>query len=272
MSTLTEHLGDLHSVEDLDEAIAEWIDEKFHQGATLNLVADALSGLHYFMPFTKKKLPHSWKLFGIWRRHEVPARAAPLPEDLLWAMIGYSLSQQDFVLASLLGLGFHCFLRTGELLAVRPCDILLNSNGGIVTLPVSKGGSRRDIQESVTIFDPTLILILLELLELKKSLNLYKVPIWTASGTAFRNAFYKLCGTFHVSHLNFRCYSLRRGGATAFFAECGLMEKTLLRGRWQSVSVARLYLCDALSQLPNLVASPATKALVAKYRAFFSRP
>ena len=45
---------------------------------------------------------------------------------------------------------------------------------------------------------------------------------------------------FQVEHLRFRGYSLRRGGATAFFGRTGIMEKTLLRGRWASVSVARV--------------------------------
>lgn len=272
VSTLVKIIGDPRSIEDLDETIAEWIEQKFHQGATLNLVADALSGIHYFMPFTKKRLPHSWKLFGIWRRHEIPSRAPPLPEDLLWAMVGRCLELGDFSMASLLGLGFHCFLRTGEILSIRPCDLLLGPKNGIVTLPRSKGGVRHNTHESVTIVDPVLLLVLHEMLALKAAQRLTKVSIWTGSGSSFRNAFYKLCDYFQVRHLDFRCYSLRRGGATAFFASCGLMEQTLLRGRWQSVSVARLYLCEALSLLPKLVASPATAALIRQHRAFFSTP
>ena len=75
---------------------------------------------------------------------------------------------------------------------------------------------------------------------------------------------------FKVEHLGFRGYSLSRGGATAFLAETGLMEATLVRGRLASVNVARLCLCDALAQLPSLVATPTTRKLVSSYRAFWS--
>lgn len=250
--------------------VSDWIEEVFTMGAPINLVADALSGLHCFMPSTKKRLPTSWKLFATWRRFEVPSRAPPLTQDLLWAMVSRCLQMADFEMASLLALSFHCFLRTGEALAVRPCDLLLGKDSGIVTLPVSKGKTRHKLSESVTIFDVTVVDILHELYALKKAQGMMKVPIWTKSGTAFRTSFYSLCSFFHVEHLGFRCYSLRRGGATSYFKDCGLMEKTLLRGRWASIAVARLYLCDALAQLPHLTATPRTSRLVASYRAWLS--
>ena len=254
VSAICKVIHDTASMEDFDEQIADWIESEFRKGSPLNIVADGLSGIHYFLPSTRRRLPVSWKLFANWRKIEVPSRAAPLPEGLCWAMMARALRQQDFDLASLLGLGFHCFLRTGELLSVRPCDILLRGEKGIVTLPSSKGGTRHNVKESVTIFEPHLVVLLVELLDIKRRANLMRVPMWTKNGTAFRKAFHKLTVFFKVEHMNFRGYSLRRGGATAFFQDCGLMEKTLLRGRWNSVQVARLYLCDALAQLPDLVA------------------
>lgn len=270
VSSLSKSVTIVENMADMDEQIADWIERQFRKGAPLNVVADGLSGLHYFLPATRKRLPVSWKLFGIWRKMETPARAPPLPADLCWAMVSRAVQQGNFSLGALLGLGFDCFLRTGELLSVRPVDLLIKGAKGIVTLPTSKGGTRHNVRESVTILDQRLLLLLAELLKLKKELNLMRVPIWTGSGTAFRKAFMQLTRHFKVEHLNFRGYSLRRGGATAFFAETGLMEATLVRGRWASVSVARLYLCDALSQLPSLTATPHTRKLVSFYLAFWS--
>lgn len=270
VSTLCKTVTDAASMDDLDDQVADWIQKEFELGAPLNTVADALSGLHYFVPATRRKMPMSWKLFGIWRKTEIPARAPPLPEDLLWAMMSAAVQNGQFDLASLLGLGFHCFLRTGELLAIRPIDLLLRNGKGVVHLPASKGGTRHNIKESVTIFDATLVVLLQDLLRRKKEKNLMRVPIWTRNGNAFRDEFSKLADFFGVSHLRFRGYSLRRGGATAFFNATGLMEKTLIRGRWASVSVAKLYLCDSLAQLPSLVASAHTQQLVKQYRAFWS--
>lgn len=47
-------------------------------------------------------------------------------------------------------------------------------------------------------------------------------------------------------------YSMRRGGAT-YLLQAGVpVETILVRGRWRSIAVARLYLEDGLAQLPSL--------------------
>ena len=270
VNLLLKGLHEPQSTDELDEQVAEWVENEFKSGTPLTTVADALSGLHFFIPSTRKKLPISWKLFGTWRKVEIPSRAAPLPEDVAWAFMARALELKNFAMASLIGLGFDCFLRTGELLAIRPCDILLQPDAGIVTLPCSKGGTRHNVSESVTIENPEVRILLAEFLELRRANHSLRSPIWEGSGTSFRAEFQALVSFFHLTHLNFRGYSLRRGGATAYFRRCGLMEKTLLRGRWASVAVARLYLCDALSQLPHLTASRETQRLVNAYRAFWS--
>ena len=169
------------------------------------------------MPSTRRRLPVSWKLFANWRKMEIPSRAAPLPEPMCWAMMARAVKRGNFDLASLFGLGFHCFLRTGELLSIRPCDLLLKGEKGIVTLPTSKGGTRNNVRESVTISEPKLIVLLEEMLVLKRRANLMRTPIWTQNGTAFRKAFHRLTIFFKVAHLNFRGYSFRRGGVEHSF-------------------------------------------------------
>ncbi len=257
------------TMERMDELICDWIEDLFATGEPLNTVADALSGLHYFLPVTRRKLLSSWKLFGVWRKYEVPSRAPPLTADLVLAMASWAIQQDDFAFGALLLIGFHCFLRTGELLQLRTCDILVNAQTGIVCLQASKGGLRFNTKESVTIEDPVVLAVAAELVLLQRQQN--KQPIWFGTGSQFRSKFAHVCKVFQVEHLNFRPYSLRRGGATAFFLRTGLMERTLVRGRWASSSVARLYICDGLSQLPNLRGSPFTKKLIRQYLPLLSR-
>ncbi len=257
------------TMERMDELICDWIEGLFAAGEPLNTVADALSGLHYFLPVTRRKLLCSWKLFGVWRKYEVPSRAPPLTADLVMAMASWAIQQDDFAFGALLLIGFHCFLRTGELLQLRTCDLLVNTQTGIVCLQASKGGLRFNTKESVTIEDPVVLAVAAELVLLQRQQN--KQPIWFGTGSQFRTKFAQVCKVFQVEHLNFRPYSLRRGGATAFFLKTGLMERTLVRGRWASSSVARLYICDGLSQLPNLRGSPFTKKLIRRYLPLLSR-
>ena len=51
-----------------------------------------------------------------------------------------------------------------------------------------------------------------------------------------------------VEECGFQPYSLRRGGATAYFRATRNMEAALDRGRWSSARVARIYLNDGLAR------------------------
>jgi len=258
------------NTEEMDETFTVWIQEQFEKGTPLNLVADALSGIHHFIPMTRKKLPVAWKTFSIWRRFEVPSRAPPITADLILAMSSKHLQEGNFIFGGLILLGFHCFLRTGEMLAVRPCDLLVNSTTGIVTLPESKSGLRHNTKESIKIEDLKVLLVCEQMISLQRSRGLFKVPFWTQSGSSFRQVFYRTCKEFYVEHLQFKCYSIRRGGATADYQKHGSMERTLLRGRWQSSAVAKIYLQDALSQLPYLKARRQTSRQLRRFLPFFS--
>ena len=253
----------------LDEAIAAWIQNEFEDGTPLHMIGDALSGLHHFEPYTRKKLPKSWRLFSIWRKYEVPFRAPPITQDIVLAMAGWCLSQSELTMAALLLLGFHCLLRTGELLQVRPCDFLIQGDRGLVSLPSSKSGVRNNSKESVSISDISTIETVAAMLSLKHSLNMDYVPCWDRSGSTFRNLFRDVLAQLGVTGLGFRPYSLRRGGATWEMQSHGLMEKTLIRGRWKNSNIARLYINDGLSMLPSLTMTWQSKQKVAQYSSIF---
>ena len=133
VSRLVPFISDVDSEVALDESIAEWIQNEFEDGTPLHLVGDALSGLHHFEPFTRRKLPKSWRLYSIWRRYEVPCRR-PLSHRISpWQWPGWCIAHDELTMGALLLLGFHCLLRTGELLQVRPCDFLVQAAGGLVS-------------------------------------------------------------------------------------------------------------------------------------------
>ena len=61
-----------------------------------------------------------------------------------------------------------------------------------------------------------------------------------------------------LQEIGFRMYSLRRGGATAFFRKTRSMEAALDRGRWGSSRVARVYLNDGLAREVEINLQPTT--------------
>ena len=253
-----------------DDLLADWIQGEFEDGTPLYLIADALSGIHHFEPFTRKKLNKSWHLYSIWRKYEVPCRAPPIPQDILLAMAGWCLMNGELVMAALLMVGFHCLLRTGEILSIRPVDFLLDKTSGLVSLPSSKSGLRNNSKESVSISDPLTLQTVTAMVEVQYSMHLENVTCWNQSASSFRSLFQKILEELQLSSLNFRPYSLRRGGATYEMQSHGLMEKTLIRGRWKNSNIARIYICDGLSLLPRLRMSWASKQLVASFSAVFT--
>ena len=249
----------------LDEKICDWIQRAWDEGECQHVVGDALCGLHHYEAWTKSHIPNSWKRFKVWRRLEHPNRAPPLVPQVLEAWTMYSLCHRDFDLAALLMLGFYGLLRTGELLQLRPCDVLVGETSAVISLTETKTSLKNSVKEMVS-FDNTMALeIVRDAIEYKKQNNLTRVPFWTKSGSQIRKEFLKLSQKFDLEKHNFRGYSLRRGGATHLFQSTGSMEKALLAGRWGSHRVARLYICDGLSHLPSITFSSAAKAMLKKW-------
>ena len=127
-----------------------------------------------------------------------------------------------------------------------------------MTVRKSKTGLRFNIDEAVAIYD-------VELYRLWELCHLpYKKPpssfIWPKSASAFRQLFYKALDALSLGNHKYQPYSIRRGGATHAFVTQQTMEAILLRGRWRSLAVARLYLEDGQSQLGQLQTNTKAKA------------
>ena len=55
---------------------------------------------------------------------------------------------------------------------------------------------------------------------------------------------------------HWRPTSLRRGGATEDFLRHGQLDRTMLRGRWNSQKTARIYIDAAMQDRPSTQVSP----------------
>ena len=162
-------------------------------------------------------------------------------------------------------LAFHCLLRTGEALNLTTSDFVLGPSQGLVSLKGTKSGKRNQANEVVSITDVVALDCIRALLDQCKESNMLALPLWSSSGTKFRQRFRNWCKFLDLCPFGFRPYSLRRGGATHVFQTTQSMEAALLRGRWESSKVARIYISDGLSFLPSLKMSPTTQALMTKH-------
>ena len=87
-------------------------------------------------------------------------------------------------------------------------------------------------------------------------------PILKRTPAKARLLLKSLLASFGLSTWGFNFYSLRRGGATAYFFRTGSMEKTLAKGRWDAASTARIYIHEASAQAGELTLSPDQHALL----------
>ena len=265
LTKLTPWLDQVMPQHDLDDVICEWVEACWKTGEPLLTVGDGLSALHFYQPWTRRRLPHSWKLFRTWRRIEIPSRAPPLTLQLVRSMAAFELHNQNLEMATMLLLSFHCLLRTGEALSLCGNDVLLGVSTGILQLRSTKTSQRFAANDALAITDTLVLEVLRTLVDIRTSQRCLETPLWNGSAQLFRTRFRALMLAFDLGKHCFRPYSLRRGGATHLFQVTHSMEATLARGRWESSKVAKVYISDALSYLPNLKATRLTRKMLRKY-------
>ena len=262
LSLLLPFIEHIRNEAELDSAVAEWVELCWEDGESLYTVGNALSGLHFFEPLTKHRIPSAWRLFATWRKVEWPARAPPLTRDIVLSMAYYALCHDDLFCCCLLCLGFFTLLRTGELLNVRASDILVNSRQLVISLKHTKTGQRNAADEMVTTDNEFTLLVAQTVKDVMDCNGVSQAKLWSYSPQAFRTHFDSYLRRFKITSLGFRPYSLRRGGATWLLQSTGSMELALLKGRWSSHRVARVYIADGLSKIPDIVLPETTKHLI----------
>ena len=262
---VTPYLERISHEHQLDDVVSQWVTDAWTSGEPLLVAGDGLSALHYFQPWTRRMLPQAWKLFRTWRRIEVPFRAPPLTKLLVRSMAFYELDRGHIEMATMLLVGFHCLLRTGEFLALTAGSVLLGPSAGILNLADTKTSRKHAAHDAISITDSITLEVLRTLVEMRQEQGLTAVRLWNASPQCFRTRFNALMKLYGLEAHCFRPYSLRRGGATALFQETNSMEMVLTRGRWQSSKIARVYITDGLSYLPSIRPSATTKKLLKQF-------
>ena len=230
----------------LDFALAQFIEALYEEGDHIGKAADTLSGLTHFLPLVKGHLRYSWSLFKAWRKSELPAQAPPFDDLLVSGLSGLAYRVGLPALGASLLLAYHCLLRSGEIFSLRCSDVMISPDAasGALTLTMTK----KNLRDSVRISDPLVLRFALRRLHTSPPHALF-IECTPAQA---RYALSLLLKFFGLEPFGFRWYSARRGGATTDFRVHGLMERTLIRGRWENSRTARIYITDGISALINL--------------------
>ena len=233
----------------LDSLLGEYLEHLWCTGEGRGKAADTLASVQDLQPHVKGKLPLAWRLLKAWSVNEIPCRAPPLPEICLQAMVGWAIFKEEYRFGLSLLLAYYGLLRTGELLEVRASHVFVESvkKPAVVSLGMTKGGKRMGVAESVSI---SVERVLSWLKAWKNS-----VPLQTSlcdSPSRWRAMFAQCLQAVGLSDFNFRPYSLRRGGATHWFAKHGSLDRVVVQGRWQAHRTARLYINEGLSMIAEM--------------------
>jgi hypothetical protein len=239
--------------ETLDGQLCNFIEHLWEEGESRGIASDLVCASQHFL-MRRRCFAGAWSLLSTWQRMELPDRAAPLPQSVAIAMAGLAWRHKHFDMSALLLLGFDAFLRTGELFSIKRCHVSVGtSSQGLVALPLTKSGRRQGAQEMVTVSDKLTNRVLAAVCRglAPDALVLQRSP------ASFRTLFSRYLQELGLSRFQFRPYSLRRGGATAFFLREQDVPRTLLRGRWCDLRTARIYITEGAALLAQLQLSAA---------------
>ena len=254
----------------LNDSLCEFIEHQWQDGAAKTDVGDLLSGVAKFVRRSRKNLGDSWLLYTYWGKHELPTRATPFTPRQAVAMYMMASDNGWFGMAVIMLVGFHCMLRTGEMRGIRAGDVSWSPGklSAVLHLGLTKGGRRKGLlNEMVTITDANVLLLLELAMEGLQPGDLLD----GASETTFRRRFNRCLQDLHMQGdaLGYLPYSLRRGGATHCFRISNSLDFTTVRGRWENVKTARIYIDDGLTKMRESgLALKALAAIEGSYRRF----
>ena len=234
----------------IDAQIAAYIENLWEEGEGRNSAGDIISAMSLFCPHLKGSLCCSWQLFKAWAKQEMPARAPPMPE--LWVLAAVALAQRkgwDDV-GLVIGVAFYGLLRTTEAcsLLIRSCSQTHRDHKWVLELGLTKGGLRRGALETVVVTDP----LCGALLRRAKAQLQDDDLLLRRSIVKFRDHFRTLMVELGLAEFNLHPYSLRRGGATHTFRQCGSYDTVAELGRWSQATTAKVYINEGLANLNEL--------------------
>ena len=242
----------------VDELICDYLEHLWSSGAGRGLACDTLAGLQDLQPNLRNHLPGPWRLLKAWHVNEVPNRAPPLPEHVVWAIAGWDFFKGHASFAVSILAGFYTMLRTGELLGLRSSALMAAKGQSqvLISLGMTKGGKRHGAAESVVLGVTTAVGFVKRWKHLASP-----TQSLTPSPAAWRKLFNDAIEALGISQYGFRPYSLRRGGATWWFSKHQSLDRILVQGRWHAHKSARIYIDEGLSMLASMRIPPTARNL-----------
>ena len=254
--------GGLCSAEnEVDAQLCRFLDAAWNEGEPRSLAADAICGVQHAL-CRRRIFPGAWRLLRAWDKAELPNRTPPLPPLCALGLSGFLVSEGQLGAAALVAVGFHCFLRTGELLNMRWAHVTwASSNSGVIWLPVTKSGVRTGTTECV-VFSDSVAAGLLRWAAMGRD---PQAKIWEGTPQGFRDLWGRACRAIGIDPGLYKPYALRRGGASFFISERRSIVDCMAMGRWGSIKACKIYAVGGMQLLKSQQLPPTCAELCCVY-------
>ena len=226
------------SADTIDDLLSEYFHYLYLRHVGRSVAVCTFYALVLYYPRLRSSLAGAAADLRGWARLAPSVSYPPIPFSFV-ALMAIALAKspqygQRYGFALILA--FHCYLRCGELLGLRACDIVLPERSSD-TVALSLRFTKTGPNQWVTV---TSLLVARCLLRLRSSLA-PRSPLFPFSASSLRAAFYWALSQCGIPG-DFVLHSLRHGGATSDFLRGVPIEDVLHRGRWASNKSARRYI------------------------------
>ena len=237
----------------LDWQLAVYLQHMYDASRPFDSAGKALHAAVFFRQDLKLRLPQARQCLKGWDRNRPKASHPPLTWELTVVIACTFARAHRSAAAMAMLLGFDCYLRCGEMLRLRRCDVVLPHDSRMgqahthmaVVLKEAKTGKN----QSVTIASPVVGALLCHWLDILPDTS-PQASVFTGLNPArFRSLMREACVALGLGDTPYVPHSLRHGGATADFLRTQDIARVQFRGRWKQQVTARTYLQTARALL-----------------------
>ena len=234
------HNHALPSHVELDHSLAEYLNCMYQEGEAVSAGGHTLSGIKRFIPELRSQLPTASQFLRNWQKCHRPLRAVPISWELLQALASLCWEQGSPSTSLMLYVGFNCFLRTSEMLALQLCHLMPHHSKPEIAVVIPFSKTSNGNAQVLVIKDHNIWRLSRHLKSREQSTAL----LWAGTSQQFRVMWGVLLECLEFRRDDYTPYGIRRGGATWHFLETASLDATLARGRWSNSKTTRSYIDD----------------------------
>lgn len=251
----------------LDRCLSDYLHDLYNAGRGKGEATAAVYGVNMLVPGTKYHIPRTLQCLKGYHRLQPVRQRPPIPWTVAVVIAVYMASQLQLRTAVGVLLAFDCYLRVGELVALRREDVAIGDDPRLGTnewyrihlhLRRTKTGNNKGVELKD---DGVKILLTYLYYTTRPGHTLLGI-----SADTFRRRLRHACEALHLSS-EYTPHCLRHGGATRDYLAGMPITDVMVRGRWANTKSAQHYIQTGrqlmmLQHVPNNVAEAARVAVM----------